>query len=101
MVSTATMDGIFGGEGDWGATLSSGIIGAMGGGGGRRRFGGGEGEHEHIDGDIKLPSRPDLHLDLTADLTSDLPGGRPRREGFGRPGARGRDWYGRHARHDR
>ncbi|MFC1435432.1 hypothetical protein ACEZDB_32805 [Streptacidiphilus sp. N1-3] len=72
VVSTATMDGIFGGEGDWGATLSSGIIGAMGGGGGRRRFGGGEGEHEHIDGDIKLPSMPDLHLDLPSDLGSDL-----------------------------
>ncbi|QMU77116.1 hypothetical protein GXW83_16770 [Streptacidiphilus sp. PB12-B1b] len=64
VVSTAAMDGIFGGEGDFGSTLSSSIIGALaGGGGGRRRFGGDD-DTEHIDVDLKLPTMPDLDLHL-------------------------------------
>jgi hypothetical protein len=64
VVSTAAMDGIFGGDGDYGSTLSSSIIGALaGGGGGRRRFGGDD-DNEHIDVDVKLPTMPDLDLHL-------------------------------------
>ena len=65
VVSTAAMDGIFGGEGDFGATLSSGILGAViGGGGGRRRFGGGDDSDTDINVDLKLPPTPDLDLKL-------------------------------------
>ena len=64
VVSTAAMDGIFGGSGDFGASLSAGIVGAVtGGGGGRRRFGGGD-ETEVNDLDLHLPDEPDLNLDL-------------------------------------